>query len=128
MRQTLTEQHEIAGRERADGVADETRPLSTREQGQLHLLMEVPMITLPLHRLRPARTKDALDLTQGFRPTQDTEGVPFGQLDLLANGFHRVIRIKDTPTRKGVIEMIVPPKETPSVAIPLPDVRIVLSP
>jgi len=89
--------------------------------------MEVPVITLPLNRLRAARPQDAFDISEGLRPAQDAEGVPFGQLDLLADGFHGVIRIKETPTCKGLVEMIVPPRETPSVAIPTLGVRIVLS-
>ena len=128
MRQALTEQHEITSRERADGIAHEARALPCGEQGELHFLMEVPVIPFPLDRLRPTRPQDAFDLPEGLRPTQDAEGVPFGQLDLLADGFHRVIRIRSTPSRKGLVEMIVPPKETPSVAIPSPDAKIDLSP
>ena len=109
MRQAFAEQHQIAGRERADGIAHEARALPAGKQGQFHLLMEVPVIALPLHGLRPTRSQDAFDVPERLRPAQDAEGVPFGQLDLLADGFHRVIRIKDTPTCKGVIEMIVPP-------------------
>ena len=109
MGQAFAEQDQIAGRERADGIAHEARALPRREQGQFHLLMEVPVIALPLHGLRPTRPQDAFDIPERLRPTEDAEGVPFGQLDLLADGFHRVIRIKDTPTCKGVIEMIVPP-------------------
>ena len=100
MRETFTQQYEIASREGADGVADKARTLPAREQGQFHLLMEVPVIALPLHRLRPTRPQDAFDVPERLRPTQDAEGVPFGQLDLLADGFHKVIRISSTPARK----------------------------
>jgi hypothetical protein len=54
--------------------------------------------------------------------------VPLGQLDLLADGFHKVIRIRKTPSRKGLVEIIVPPRETPSVAISLLGVRMDLYP
>ena len=90
--------------------------------------MEVPVITFPLDRLRAAWSQDTFDLPEGLRPSQYAEGVPLGQLDLLADGFHRVIRIRRTPSRKGLVEMIVPPKETPSVAIPRPDAKMDLSP
>ena len=128
MRETFAEQHQVAGRERADGIADETRALPRSEKGKLHLLMEVPVIPLPLHGLRAAWPQDAFDFPEGLRPTQHAEGVPFGQLDLLTDGFHKVIRIRRTPSRKGLVEMIVPPRETPSVAIPPPDAKIDLSP
>ena len=118
MRETFAQQDQIAGRERADGVTDEASPLPAREQGQLDFLMEVPVITLPLDGLSPARPEDAFDLPERLRPTQDAEGVPFRQLNLLADGFHKVIRIRSTPSCKGLIEIIVPPGETPSVAIP----------
>ena len=127
MRQAFAEQHQVARRERTDGIADEPRALPRREQGQLHLLMEVPVIPLSLDRLRAPRPQDAFDLPERLRPTQYAEGVPLGQLDLLADGFHRVIRIRSTPSRKGLVEMIVPPKETPSVAIPRPDAKMDLS-
>ena len=128
MRQAFAEQDQVTRRERADGVADETRTLPRREQGQFHLLVEVPVIPLPLDRLRATRPEDAFDFTEGLRPSQYAEGVPLGQLDPLADGFHRVIRIRRTPSRKGLVEMIVPPKETPSVAIPRPDAKMDLSP
>ena len=85
------------------------------------------MIALALDRLRAARPQDAFDFPEGLRPTQHAEGVPFGQLDLLTDGFHKVIRIRSTPSRKGLVEMIVPPRETPSVAIPRPDAKMDLS-
>ena len=100
MRQAFAEQDQISSRKRTDGVADKARTLPAREQGQLHLLMEVPVITLPLNQLRAARPQDAFDISERLRPAQDAEGVPFGQLDLLADGFHRVIRISSTPARK----------------------------
>ncbi len=100
MRQAFAEQNQISGRERADGVADEARALPRREKGQFHLLMEVPVITLPLNQLRASRPQDAFDISERLRPAQDAEGVPFGQLDLLADGFHRVIRISSTLARK----------------------------
>ncbi len=62
VRETFAKQHQVASRERADGIAHEARALPRREQGQFHLLMEVPVITLPLDRLRPTRSQDAFDV------------------------------------------------------------------
>ena len=96
MRQPLAQEDEVAGGEGPDRVADEPLALPVGEEGQLHLLVEMPMGALALHRSGLARPQDAFDLAERTRPAKHAEGTPLGQLNVLADGFHGLFVSRDT--------------------------------
>src|SRR5271169_5883789 len=90
MREVLTEQHDLAGREGADMVAHEERAFTGSESGQFHLDVVMPVLAQTSDALSLAGVEQRLDLAEIVRPAEHPEGAagPQGNALELAQHLH----------------------------------------
>jgi len=73
MGKVLTEQHDLAGGEMANVVADEKHAVAGGESRRLHLDVVMPMVAFAADAFGMAGVEQGLDFAEVFGPAEDAE-------------------------------------------------------
>ena len=88
MRETFTEEDDVACFKRVDVVTDESGAASGREEGEFHGGVVVPVKSLAPLLLSTSVSEQNFDVEQGSTPANDAEGLSGGGFDAFALAAH----------------------------------------